>query len=291
MRGFIIGVIKRGRRLHAAANGEAMPDSHARELSLIAAGVGIGAAAVYLYQRKVKQGIGAQAPPVEIRPHAEPESQELSVKFARGRPKLQSVIETLLERAKADSSKTQAESEDSLCVDFSKASSNLAGHHLSTWQHDESLHKQWPPPKAQRHNKVVNPMALARPGLNFLNPDEKVRGGIIVNDSKASLRSHALDGGALRGNACKMIWWEPSQVKAALVTCGGLCPGLNDIIQGVTNCLWRDYGVRQIVGYTDGWNGLACPEKHEQVRSVKAAHQQAAPPSTRPLPSPRLVSV
>jgi hypothetical protein len=78
-------------------------------------------------------------------------------------------------------------------------------------------------------------------------------------------RADALDGGGIRGNACKFIWWEPNTVKAALVTCGGLCPGLNSIIQGVTNCLWRDYGVRQIIGVTAGYNGLTNPSENEWI--------------------------
>ena len=39
--------------------------------------------------------------------------------------------------------------------------------------------------------------------------------------------------GCVRANACKEIWWDPSQVKAGIVTCGGLCPGLNSIIREV----------------------------------------------------------
>jgi len=49
------------------------------------------------------------------------------------------------------------------------------------------------------------------------------------------------------------------------VTCGGLCPGLNSIIQGVTHCLWRDYGVRQILGITAGYNGLSEPDKNPSI--------------------------
>jgi len=47
------------------------------------------------------------------------------------------------------------------------------------------------------------------------------------------------------------------------VTCGGLCPGLNSIIKGVTESLWYNYGVRDIIGVTAGYNGLTAPEKNE----------------------------
>ena len=59
---------------------------------------------------------------------------------------------------------------------------------------------------------------------------------------------------------------QPKDVKAALVTCGGLCPGLNSIIRGLTNCLWHQYGVRNIIGIASGYNGLACPGRHPPIQ-------------------------
>ena len=49
-------------------------------------------------------------------------------------------------------------------------------------------------------------MARARPGMNFLNTDEKVLGSILLNDSKASIRSNALRGNCIRANATEYIW-------------------------------------------------------------------------------------
>ena len=71
--------------------------------------------------------------------------------------------------------------------------------------------------------------------------------------------------GYLRAGPRKTLYFEPKQVTAAIVTCGGLCPGLNSIIQGITNCMWRDYGVRHIVGITSGYNGLSDPAKHPPI--------------------------
>ncbi|CAK0800514.1 unnamed protein product [Prorocentrum cordatum] len=59
------------------------------------------------------------------------------------------------------------------------------------------------------------------------------------------------------------------QTKAAIVTCGGLCPGLNSIIREVTNTLWTDYGIRDIVGLTGGYNGLSDPENNPPVELTK----------------------
>ena len=34
------------------------------------------------------------------------------------------------------------------------------------------------------------------------------------------------------------IFFDPTACKAAIVTCGGLCPGLNDVIRAIVMCLW-----------------------------------------------------
>ena len=54
----------------------------------------------------------------------------------------------------------------------------------------------------------------------------------------------------------KKIFHDPSWAKAAIVTCGGLCPGLNDVIKGVVRSLYYDYEVRNIFGIRYGYKGL-----------------------------------
>ena len=44
--------------------------------------------------------------------------------------------------------------------------------------------------------------------------------------------------------------------KAAIVTCGGLCPGLNDVVQSLTQKLAGGYGVKNIVGVRYGLKGF-----------------------------------
>ena len=46
----------------------------------------------------------------------------------------------------------------------------------------------------------------------------------------------------------KNIYFDPSKLRCALVTCGGLCPGLNDIIRSIVLELYHQYGVRHIHG-------------------------------------------
>jgi len=57
------------------------------------------------------------------------------------------------------------------------------------------------------------------------------------------------------------IYFDPSKTKAAIVTCGGLCPGLNDVIRGVVMQLQERYGVENILGIKYGYAGLVPESK------------------------------
>jgi 6-phosphofructokinase 1 len=52
------------------------------------------------------------------------------------------------------------------------------------------------------------------------------------------------------------IFFDPPKTKAAIVTCGGLCPGLNDVIRSLVMELHHRYGVKNIVGIRYGFQGL-----------------------------------
>ncbi len=52
------------------------------------------------------------------------------------------------------------------------------------------------------------------------------------------------------------IYFNPGHVHAGIVTCGGLCPGLNDVIRALVRCLWYAYGIRRITGIRFGYQGF-----------------------------------
>lgn len=52
------------------------------------------------------------------------------------------------------------------------------------------------------------------------------------------------------------IFFDPPKTTAAIVTCGGLCPGLNDIIKGIVSNLFYRYGVTRVFGFRYGYEGL-----------------------------------
>jgi 6-phosphofructokinase 1 len=52
------------------------------------------------------------------------------------------------------------------------------------------------------------------------------------------------------------IYFEPGRTRAGIVTCGGLCPGMNNIIRGLVMTLHHGYGVAGILGFRYGYAGL-----------------------------------
>jgi 6-phosphofructokinase 1 len=58
------------------------------------------------------------------------------------------------------------------------------------------------------------------------------------------------------GGPREKLFFKPSNVTAGIVTCGGLCPGLNNVIRGLVLQLRNAYGVKSVLGFRNGYQGL-----------------------------------
>jgi 6-phosphofructokinase 1 len=67
------------------------------------------------------------------------------------------------------------------------------------------------------------------------------------------------------GGPRERIFFEPSTLSCGIVTCGGLCPGLNDVIRATVMSLNHHYGVRTIYGFRFGYEGLCDRYRHEPI--------------------------
>lgn len=54
----------------------------------------------------------------------------------------------------------------------------------------------------------------------------------------------------------KKLFFDPKQTRAGIVTCGGLCPGLNNVIRSLFLELHHGYGVGGVIGFCGGYSGL-----------------------------------
>jgi 6-phosphofructokinase 1 len=72
------------------------------------------------------------------------------------------------------------------------------------------------------------------------------------------------------------IYFDPKKLKAGIVTCGGLCPGLNNVIRGLVMNLHYGYGLSGIYGFKYGYAGLNPQAGHPLVElspeSVRNIH-------------------
>ncbi|MEZ5537024.1 MAG: ATP-dependent 6-phosphofructokinase [Thiolinea sp.] len=91
------------------------------------------------------------------------------------------------------------------------------------------------------------------------------------------------------------LFFDPPEVRAAIVTCGGLCPGLNAVIRGLVMQLWHIYGVRGILGLRYGYHGLGDEAVEpfqltpDQVNGIKGEGGTILGSSRGTPPTPELV--
>ncbi len=91
--------------------------------------------------------------------------------------------------------------------------------------------------------------------VNYVRDDEYILYDVEVRkgtDLPKADSSFCLQKAGPRGK----IYFNPGHVHAGIVTCGGLCPGLNNVIRSIVRTLWYQYGVRRITGIRNGYRGL-----------------------------------
>ena len=91
----------------------------------------------------------------------------------------------------------------------------------------------------------------------FITDDEhRVLFDYSLDKVRASLENGTEPATIEHAGARERIFFNPAQTICAVVTCGGLCPGLNDVIRGLVLTLNYSYGVRTIYGIPYGYEGF-----------------------------------
>ncbi len=91
---------------------------------------------------------------------------------------------------------------------------------------------------------------------SFVNDTDKVVMDVDLNNIKKMVEEgQELPAFELAGPR-KKLYFDPSKLRCGLVTCGGLCPGLNDIIRAIVLELFYGYGVQNIFGFKYGLQGF-----------------------------------
>ena len=99
--------------------------------------------------------------------------------------------------------------------------------------------------------------------LDSFMPDDAF---VIYGKEHKTIRDVATSMKFLKGGPRKDIFFNPDEVKVAIVTCGGLCPGLNVVIREIVMSLYFNYEVREIYGIKWGYKGLYTDVKENWIK-------------------------
>ncbi|MEM9077063.1 MAG: ATP-dependent 6-phosphofructokinase [Bacteroidota bacterium] len=92
--------------------------------------------------------------------------------------------------------------------------------------------------------------------FNFVGEEEK-----FVFDLSRDNYTHCLEKGEQplcleKAGPRQNLFFDSSNTTAAIVTCGGLCPGINNVIRGIVMALHYFYGIKRVLGVPYGYEGL-----------------------------------
>src|SRR5271157_4250400 len=98
--------------------------------------------------------------------------------------------------------------------------------------------------------------------IQFVRDDERILQDLSPDSIETSVKTGVKPVSFMKAGPRNKIFFDYSKLKCAIVTCGGLCPGLNNVIRSVVLNLHHDYGVRNILGIRFGFQGFISKYGH-----------------------------
>jgi 6-phosphofructokinase 1 len=115
--------------------------------------------------------------------------------------------------------------------------------------------------------RVPSPMQ----GVRFTADDERVLYHSRLEDLKPWLDRGAVPPAMECAGPRQMLHFDPAGLACGIVSCGGLCPGLNDVIRAIVLSLYHHYGVRTVYGFRFGFEGLVRRYGHGPLELTPAS--------------------
>ena len=114
-------------------------------------------------------------------------------------------------------------------------------------------------------------------GVRFTGDEERVLYHSTLERTKPWLDKGAAPPAMESAGPRRTLFFDPAKLACGIVTCGGLCPGLNDVIRAIVRSLRLLYGVNKIYGFRFGYEGLVRRIGHEPLEltpeSVHRIHE------------------
>ncbi len=91
--------------------------------------------------------------------------------------------------------------------------------------------------------------------------DDRIQIHIQINPKKPTDTSLSFE----KAGARDKVFFNGPDTKVAIVTCGGLCPGLNNVVRQLVLTLYHTYGVDKIYGIRYGYAGMVSDSPHPPI--------------------------
>jgi 6-phosphofructokinase 1 len=100
--------------------------------------------------------------------------------------------------------------------------------------------------------KIASPLRATR----FMDTSKRLLFRADIDELRGQFRAGVDPPAFELAGPRESIYFNPGTLKCGIVTCGGLCPGLNDVIRSIVFCLQEKYGVAKVYGFQFGYEGL-----------------------------------
>jgi 6-phosphofructokinase 1 len=87
----------------------------------------------------------------------------------------------------------------------------------------------------------------------------------IISDIVRKYKGRGTTDAYVRAGPRSVTHFNPKKVTAAIVTCGGLCPGLNNVIRELVHALFHLYDAKRVIGIRGGYNGFSGRKGFEPI--------------------------
>ncbi len=111
--------------------------------------------------------------------------------------------------------------------------------------------------KIDRLGDVRFPSHLKKDDTLFVDDSQRIEVYPHLKDNQPFWEKNQMPPSFEQAGPRQHLYFDPGETICGIVTCGGLCPGLNDVIRTISLSLLWQYNVSKVLGFRFGYQGLA----------------------------------
>jgi len=116
---------------------------------------------------------------------------------------------------------------------------------------------------------VISPLKNTQransPVYKFVSDNERILYDVSLENFNKCKETDEVPVSFEKAGPRENIFFEPAKTKVGIVTCGGLCPGLNNVIRSLVNELYYRYGISRVLGFKYGYEGFISKYNHPVI--------------------------